>query len=157
MSATLQTMSITVVNLQENRGMFRIFIAFLRFSFDSLVGLPANIKSRTCRKEIRNLTIAASLLCPNTAMAHNTKYRHTEEYYYRVLLKRQTGKQRNDEHNALYHPSYLLNEGQREHQNTERRFRTNAVFFSPTIANITFSNHSHIFNTTYDPAKQREN
>jgi hypothetical protein len=33
--ATLQTMSITVVNLQDNRAVFRIFIALLRFSFDS--------------------------------------------------------------------------------------------------------------------------
>ena len=35
MSATLQTMSITVVNLQDIRAVFRIFIALLRFSFDS--------------------------------------------------------------------------------------------------------------------------
>jgi len=35
MSATLQTVSITVVNLQDNRAGFRIFIALLRFSFDS--------------------------------------------------------------------------------------------------------------------------
>jgi len=35
MSATLQTTSITVVNLQDNRAVFRIFIALLRFSFDS--------------------------------------------------------------------------------------------------------------------------
>ena len=35
LSATLQTMSITVVNLQDNRATFRIFIALLRFSFDS--------------------------------------------------------------------------------------------------------------------------
>jgi hypothetical protein len=34
-SATLQTMSITVVNLQDNRAVFRIFIALLRFSLDS--------------------------------------------------------------------------------------------------------------------------
>ena len=33
--ATLQTISITVVNLQDNRAAFRIFIALLRFSFDS--------------------------------------------------------------------------------------------------------------------------
>jgi len=32
---TLQTMSITVVNLQDNRAVFRIFIALLRFSFGS--------------------------------------------------------------------------------------------------------------------------
>jgi hypothetical protein len=32
--ATLQTMSIIVVNLQDNRAVFRIFIAILRFSFD---------------------------------------------------------------------------------------------------------------------------
>jgi len=35
MSATLQTMSITVVNLQDNRVVFRIFIALLKFWFDS--------------------------------------------------------------------------------------------------------------------------
>jgi len=35
LSATLQTMSIIVVNLQDNRVVFRIFIALLRFSFDS--------------------------------------------------------------------------------------------------------------------------
>jgi hypothetical protein len=33
LSATLQTMSNTVANLQENRAVFRIFIAFLSFSF----------------------------------------------------------------------------------------------------------------------------
>jgi len=35
LSATLQTISITVVNLQDNRAVFRIFITLLRFSFDS--------------------------------------------------------------------------------------------------------------------------
>jgi len=35
LSATLQTMSITVVNLKDNRALFQIFIALLRFSFDS--------------------------------------------------------------------------------------------------------------------------
>jgi hypothetical protein len=35
LSATLQTMSIIVVNLQDNRNVFRIFIVLLRFSFDS--------------------------------------------------------------------------------------------------------------------------
>ena len=35
LSATLQTMSIIVVNLQDNRAVFRIFIALLSFSFDS--------------------------------------------------------------------------------------------------------------------------
>jgi len=33
--STLQTISITVVNLQDNRVVFRIFTALLRFSFDS--------------------------------------------------------------------------------------------------------------------------
>jgi len=36
LSATLQTMSIIVVNLQENRAVFRIFIALLKFSIDCL-------------------------------------------------------------------------------------------------------------------------
>jgi len=90
-------------------------------------------------------------------MAHNTKYRHKEEYYYRALLVCQTGKQRNDEHIALYHPSYLLNEGQRGV--TASTKLPNVVFellqcsFPPTIANITVSNHSHTFNTMYAPAK----
>ena len=35
LSANLQTMSIIVVNLQDNRAVFRIFIALLKFSFDS--------------------------------------------------------------------------------------------------------------------------
>jgi len=35
LSATLQTMSITVANLQDNRAVFHIFITLLRFSFDS--------------------------------------------------------------------------------------------------------------------------
>ena len=35
LSATLQTMSSIVVNLQDNRAVFRIFIALLKFSFDS--------------------------------------------------------------------------------------------------------------------------
>ena len=35
LSATLHTISITVVTLQDNRAVFRIFIALLRFSFDS--------------------------------------------------------------------------------------------------------------------------
>ena len=34
LSATLQTISNTVVNLQDNRAVFRIFIALLRFSVD---------------------------------------------------------------------------------------------------------------------------
>jgi len=34
-SAILQTMSIIVVNLQDNRPVFRIFITLLKFSFDS--------------------------------------------------------------------------------------------------------------------------
>jgi len=35
MSATLQTLSNVVVNLQDNLTVFRIFITLLRFSFDS--------------------------------------------------------------------------------------------------------------------------
>jgi len=35
LSATLQTISITFANLQDNQAVFRIFIALLRFSFDS--------------------------------------------------------------------------------------------------------------------------
>ena len=37
LSATLQTMSMIVANLQDNRVGFRIFITLLRFSFDSHV------------------------------------------------------------------------------------------------------------------------
>jgi hypothetical protein len=35
MSTTLQTMSIIVINLQDNRAVFRIFITLLKFLFDS--------------------------------------------------------------------------------------------------------------------------
>jgi hypothetical protein len=35
LSAILQTISITVVNLQDNRAVFRIFMALFRFPFDS--------------------------------------------------------------------------------------------------------------------------
>ena len=35
LSVTLRTISITAVNLQDKRAVFRIFIARLRFSFDS--------------------------------------------------------------------------------------------------------------------------
>ena len=35
LSSTLQTMSIIVVNLQDNRAVFRIFITLLRYLFDS--------------------------------------------------------------------------------------------------------------------------
>ena len=35
LSATLQTMSIIAVNLQDKRAVYRIFITLLRFSFDS--------------------------------------------------------------------------------------------------------------------------
>jgi len=35
LSATLQTMSVTVANLQDSRALVRIFIALLRFSVDS--------------------------------------------------------------------------------------------------------------------------
>ena len=40
MSATLQNMSIIFVNLQDNRTVFRIFIALLRFSCDSPSCVP---------------------------------------------------------------------------------------------------------------------
>jgi len=35
LSATLQTISITVVNLQNSQAVYQIFIALLRLSFDS--------------------------------------------------------------------------------------------------------------------------
>ena len=35
LSAILQTRSVIVVNLQDNRAVFRIFMALLRFSFES--------------------------------------------------------------------------------------------------------------------------
>jgi len=36
-------MRITVVNLQDNRAVFRIFIALLRFSFDDLYRYPSQL------------------------------------------------------------------------------------------------------------------
>jgi hypothetical protein len=41
-------MSITVVNLQDNRAVFRIFIALLRFSFDS-PSYMLSLHSSMCR------------------------------------------------------------------------------------------------------------
>jgi hypothetical protein len=40
LSVTFQTMSSIVVNLQDNRAVFQIFIALLRFSFDSPSYIP---------------------------------------------------------------------------------------------------------------------
>lgn len=73
-----------------------------------LFGVLANIKSRTCRIEIRSATTAASMLRPSTAMAHNTKYTKNNVYY-GGLLQRETKKRGNDEHNSLYLSSYLMN------------------------------------------------
>ena len=47
LSATLQIMSIIVVNLQDNRAVFWIFITLLRFSFDC----PSYVNSSTLSKE----------------------------------------------------------------------------------------------------------
>jgi hypothetical protein len=51
LSATLHTISITVVNLQDNRAVCRIFITLLSFSFDSpsyIVIYIAKSKLRIC-------------------------------------------------------------------------------------------------------------
>ena len=48
LSPTLQSMSIIVVNLQNNRAVFRIFIALLKLSFDSPSYFTTElVKSRT--------------------------------------------------------------------------------------------------------------
>ena len=43
LSATLQTISINVDHLQDNRAVFRIFTTFLSFSFDSPSCIPSQI------------------------------------------------------------------------------------------------------------------
>ena len=43
LSATLQTISITVVNLQDSRAVVRIFIAILRFAVDSPTYIAGNM------------------------------------------------------------------------------------------------------------------
>ena len=48
LSVTLQTMSIIVVNLQDNRAAFQIFIALLSFSFDSPSYFPLRYASCCC-------------------------------------------------------------------------------------------------------------
>jgi hypothetical protein len=48
LSATLQTISIAVVNLQDNRAVFRIFIALLVFSFYSPPYLHLEIERKHC-------------------------------------------------------------------------------------------------------------
>jgi len=81
LSATLQTISITVVNLQDNRAVIRNFIALLRSSFDS----PSYLISATWylrtylsstyntggtwfeyRSAFTCLTVARNVLCPGT-------------------------------------------------------------------------------------------
>jgi len=52
--ATLQTMSITVANLLDNRAVFWIFITLLRFSFDS----PSYI----CKSHLNNFILQLSIL-----------------------------------------------------------------------------------------------
>ena len=51
LSATLQTISITVVSLQYNRAVFWIFIALLRFSFDSPSYNNMTRSRDNCRRE----------------------------------------------------------------------------------------------------------
>jgi hypothetical protein len=51
LSTTLQTMSIVVVNLQDNRPVFRIFIALLKFSFDCPSYIPFLKRFFVCVKE----------------------------------------------------------------------------------------------------------
>ena len=48
LSATLQTMSIIVVNLQDSRALFQIIIALLRFSFDSPLYVNTWVVLYTC-------------------------------------------------------------------------------------------------------------
>jgi len=60
-------MSIIVVNLEDNRAVFRIFIALLRFSFDS----PSYIT--TLHSKNPNYTSFTSLL--------THKFTHTSCYY----------------------------------------------------------------------------
>ena len=50
LSATLQTISMTAVNLQDNRAVFRIFIALLKLLFDSPSYLRMEIKRRWIRQ-----------------------------------------------------------------------------------------------------------
>jgi hypothetical protein len=47
LSATLQTMNIIVVNLQDNRAVFQIFIALIRFSLDSPSYILCNVTLHT--------------------------------------------------------------------------------------------------------------
>jgi len=79
MSATLQTMSIIVANLQGNRAVFRIFITLLNFSFDSpsyvhygnsemeeMINISAknsneNLLKKTASSLKLNLAVSASL------------------------------------------------------------------------------------------------
>jgi hypothetical protein len=81
LSATLQTISNTVANLQENWTVFPIFIALLRFSFESLLyksvtqalyqkmcSLTNSIKYYKCSllQHVNNTPIKCPIPCHNT-------------------------------------------------------------------------------------------
>ena len=61
LSATLRTISITVANLHDNRAVFRIVIALLKFSFDS----PSDNERwrRTIHQTQSNASSAVSSAC----------------------------------------------------------------------------------------------
>ena len=72
LSATLQTISITVVNLQDNRAVIRIFIALSRFSFGSFSYLGGSLKSPNIFILLRPVMFYRVILS-----SHNTYYAFT--------------------------------------------------------------------------------
>ena len=76
LSATLQTMSITVANLQDNQAVFRIFIPLLRFSFDSPSYIASNEIFSPSNKIHREVGRAKDLPAPlyiETCLRRNCK------------------------------------------------------------------------------------
>ena len=83
LSATLQTMRIIVVNLQDNRAVFPIFIPLLCFSFDShSYKWPFTYQNRTMRKQCAFLQADYSFkhITKIYLITHTPTHTHTRTY-----------------------------------------------------------------------------
>jgi hypothetical protein len=72
LSAILQTISI-VANLQDNRGVFRIFIALLRFSFDSPSYINSMLSTLTGYESCNTNTLSSVRSAQQQTLAGKTR------------------------------------------------------------------------------------
>ena len=70
-------MGIIVVNLQDNRAVFRIFIALLRFSFDP----PSYLQNKVSKKinQLSQTIIQVMLICPPEVVVYKILFRATSQ------------------------------------------------------------------------------